>query len=71
MFVVLWGRVAKTDPVGLEYGVESAKKTPVITAVTESFRSNLGYEGEPGASPGTNSCVLARWAPRVVNSVNH
>ena len=71
MFVVLWGRLAKTDPIGLGHGVESAKKISVITAVTESFRSNLGFDGEAGPSPGTNSCALARWATRVVNSVNH
>ena len=64
MFVVLWGRLAKTDPVELEYGVESAKKTSVITAVTESFRSNLGFDGEPGSLPGTNSCALTGWAPQ-------
>ena len=65
MFVVLWGRLAKTDPAGLEYGAESAKKTSAITVVTENFRSNLGFDGEPGSSPGSNSCASARWAPQV------
>jgi len=60
MFVVLWGRLAKIDPVGLEHGVESVKITSVITKVTGSFRSYIGFDGEPGSSPGTNSCALAR-----------
>ncbi len=64
MFVVLWDRLAKTDPARLEYGVQNTKKTLAITVMTESFRSNLGFDSEPGSSLGSNSCASARWAPQ-------